>query len=459
MRDASLVSFSADVLRTVLEAHAPVDATGLVVALSGGMDSSCLATAAALLRPAPFRQLPVRVVHVDHGLQAAAATFRNRCSELCAKLDIPLEIIAVRVEYAPGESIEAAARTARYRALAQALRTGECLMTAHHEEDQAETVLLQLLRGAGLKGISAMPICRSLGTGWHLRPLLDVKKRDLVRFAAAHAIESVADPMNQDMRFDRAYLRAHVWPLIAARWPGAAVALSRTALHVADAQALLDQSAAGVVQKLLDGDALSVAGLRVLPDTERLNALRHWIASHSVPLPSTARLTEALRQIIEAEADHLPVVVWAGHALRRYRDRVFLTGATVPHVVDLEGWHVVPGSVLRLGDGLGTLRWSAQAGGLNAALLPTHVSVRRRRGGESLKPREAARVAQSVPTRTVQHLCQSLGVLPWMRQALPLIYAGANLVAIGDLWQDARWCVPRDAAGLGVVWDDAPALI
>jgi tRNA(Ile)-lysidine synthase len=453
------VSFSADVLRTVLEAHAPVDATGLVVALSGSMDSACLATALSLLLPAPFRQLPVRALHVDHGLQPAAINFRIACSELCAKLAIPLEIIVVHVECAPGESIEAAARAARYRALAQALRPGECLMTAHHEEDQAETVLLQLLRGAGLKGMSAMPICRSLGAGSHLRPLLDVKKRDLVRFAAAHAIESVADPMNQDMRFDRGYLRAQVWPLIAARWPGAAVALSRTALHVADAQALLDQSAAAVVQKLLDGDALSVTGLRVLPDVERLNALRHWIASHSVPLPSTARLTEALRQIIEAEADHLPVVVWAGHALRRYRDRVFLTAATVPRVVDLEAWHVVPGSVLRLGDGLGTLRWSAQEGGLNAARLPAHVSVRRRRGGESLKPREVARGVQIVPTRTVQHLCQSVGVLPWMRQALPLIYAGGNLVAIGDLWQDARWCVPRDAAGLGVVWDDAPVLI
>src|SRR5882757_7177286 len=163
------MKFSAASLRAVLEAQVPGDASGLVAAISGGADSACLLTALAqlsagasgALRLAPVRDLPLRAVHVDHGLQPAAAEFRQACVELCGRLRIPLSVIVVEVE--PGVSIEAAARVARYRGIAQQLRPGECVLTAHHALDQAETVLLQLLRGAGLKGMSGMPICKALG--------------------------------------------------------------------------------------------------------------------------------------------------------------------------------------------------------------------------------------------------------------------------------------------------------
>ncbi len=220
------MSFSAASLRAVLEAHTPAGATGLVVALSGGADSAGLLSAAAALG-ASFRGLPLRAVHVDHGLQAAAVAFREACAAACARSNVPLTVISAAVRLPPGASIEAAARDARYEALQAELRPGECLLTAHHREDQAETLLLQALRGAGLKGLSAMPICRPLGAGWHLRPVLDVPQAELAGAAG------VADPMNQDMRFDRSYLRGEVWPLIETRWPGAARALARAARHAA----------------------------------------------------------------------------------------------------------------------------------------------------------------------------------------------------------------------------------
>jgi tRNA(Ile)-lysidine synthase len=468
------MSFSAASLRVMLEAHTPTAATGLVVAVSGGLDSACLLTAVsqlkaegpagaarhvplraelrAPLRSSPLHTLPVRAVHVDHGLQPAAAEFRESCVELCRRLEIPLTVIAVAVE-SLGVSIEAAARDARYRGIAQQLRPGECLLTAHHAMDQAETVLLQLLRGAGLKGMSGMPICKALGKGWHLRPLLDVAKRDLLKFAAEARITAVSDPMNLDVRFDRAYLRTQLWPQIEERWPGAAVALSRTARHVADAQELLDRSAALTVEKLRDGNALSVTGLRALPATAQLNALRYWIAANEIKLPSTARLTEALRQIIDADDDHLPAVLWGEHALRRYRERLFLTRANPPSLKERREWTVAADARLDLGEELGTLRWSPQRGGLDAARLPPTLIVRQRVGGETLKPNRRA------STQSVQHLCQSLGVLPWMRDALPLVYAGEALIAIGDLWQDARWCVAAQRPGFGCVWEDAPMLV
>lgn len=447
------MSFSANSLRAVLEAHTPTAATGLVVAISGGADSACLLTALASPQAPPFRNLPLRAVHIDHTLQPAAADFRAACEDLCRRLGVPLDIVAVSVDVSGGVSIEAAARDARYRGLARRFRSGECLVTAHHAEDQAETLLLQLLRGAGLKGASAMPICRPWHDGWHLRPLLYVTQRELLESDAAAAIAAVFDPMNADMRFDRTYLRRQIWPLIEARWPGAAAALSRAAGHFADAQELLDRSAAVAVQKLRDGNCLSVTGLRALSPIEQHNALRHWIASHEVEPPSSTRLREALRQMLEAKAGGLPAMRWAGHALRRYRDRLFLTTANPPRLGAEREWQVGSHAPLRLGGELGALQWSARRGGLDPTLLPAAVIVRQRQGGERLAPRGRGR------THTLQHLCQEFGVLPWMRDALPLVYAGKELIAVGDLWHDSRWCVASGMPGLTCEWRDGPILI
>jgi len=286
-----------------------------------------------------------------------------------------------------------------------------------------------------------------------MRPLLHFAKRDLRRFGVAAGVTAVPDPMNDDTRFDRAYLRRHLWPVIEARWPGAAIAVSRTAGHVAVAQGLLDRAAAQAVDRLRDGDALSVAGLRALSAPEQVNTLRYWIATHAAPPPSTARLGEAVRQILAAEADHQPAVIWGEHALRRYRSRLFLTPAHPPSLKEQCEWPVADGSTLDLGGELGVLQWSPQQGGLDAARLPGTLMVRRRRGGETLRVHRHGR------TQSLQHLCQSLGVLPWMRDALPLVYAGCDLIAVGDLWQDARWCVAAGAPGFGCTWRGAPILV
>ena len=447
------MAFSATALLGVLKTHTPITAKGFVVALSGGEDSACLLTALVQPGSRPFRDLPVRAIHVDHGLSPAAADFQRACEELCRSLAVPLTVVAVSVDSGRGVSIEAAARDARYAVLAQDLKMGECLLTAHHADDQAETLLLQLLRGAGLKGMAAMPFRRTWAGGWHLRPLLHFAKRDLRLFGVDAGVTAARDPMNDDTRFDRAYLRRHLWPVIEARWPGATIAVSRAAGHVAQAQGLLERAAARAIDLLRDGDALSVAGLRALSSPEQVNTLRHWIASHAAPPPSTARLTEAVRQMIEADDDHLPAVIWGAHALRRYRNRLFLTPASPPVLKEHCEWPVAGDSNLDLGGELGVLHWLPQQGGLDASRLPDTLVVRRRHGGETLRVRRRGR------TQSLQHLCQSLGVLPWMRDALPLVYAGHDLIAVGDLWLDARWCVAAGAPGFGCTWRGAPILV
>jgi tRNA(Ile)-lysidine synthase len=442
------LSFSAATLQARLEACVPAEATGLVVALSGGADSAALLRASAALGKS-FRALPLRALHVDHGLQAAAAEFRAACMTLCEQLGIPLRIVAVEVQSEAGASIEAAARTARYAALKRGVQPRECLLTAHHREDQAETLLLQALRGAGIKGMSAMPVCRPFGLGWHVRPLLDVAHDDLLQFSAPEP-PVATDPMNQDLRFDRVYLRTAVWPLVEKRWPGAAIALTRAARHMAEAQQLLENAADADLARLRDGDALSIPGLRTFAPLKRVNAVRLWLSQQGLEAPSTARLSEALRQIFDAEADHQPAIVWGENALRRYRQRLFATRADPPRVQEVQSWIAAEGSSVVLGPGLGNLTWIAQRGGIATQRLPASVSVRRRDGGETLKP------ASSAKTQTVQHLCQALGVLPWMRDALPLVFVGEELIAVADLWLDARWCAPASAPGLGIAWNNAP---
>lgn len=445
------MSFSAASLRAVLDAHIPCGATGLVVALSGGPDSASLLAAASA--PGALRVLPLRAVHIDHGLQSAAASFRAACTALCEAFGVPLAIIPIVVQAPPGASIEAAARNARYEALRLELGSGECLLTAHHSDDQAETLLLQALRGSGLKGMSAMPICRQFGRGWHLRPVLEVPQSDLLAFGAGLCGASVTDPMNQDLRFDRGYLRRRVWPLIKTRWPGVGTALSRTARHAAEAQQLLDHAGAADVGRLRDGDALSVPGLRALGEGERVNAIRFWLCEAGAEPPSTVRLIEALRQIFSARADHLPAMMWGSWALRRYRQRIFLTAACPPRLEATLGWFTRPESRLVLAPNLGELRWVAHTGGIDLERLPETLTVRGRTGGEALKPGANAK------TRSVQHLCQSLGVLPWMRGALPLVFAGDALLAVADLWLDARWCAAPGRPGFAIDWHQAPIIV
>jgi tRNA(Ile)-lysidine synthase len=261
------------------------------------------------------------------------------------------------------------------------------------------------------------------------------------------------DPMNADLRFDRSYLRLQVWPLVAARWPGAGAALSRAARHMAQAQELMDLCGQEDLAKLRDGEALSITGLRVLSPARRSNAVRLWLSEAGVELPSTARLEEALRQVLRAGEDHVPAIVWSGHAMRRYRQRLFLTAAVAPRIPERLAWNMRPAVPLILGEHLGSISLAPQLGGLDPRCLPDVLQVRRREGGETLRPAPLAK------TQTVQHLCQRLGVLPWLRDSLPFVFAGNDLVAVGDLWQEARFCAPALEPGLRIAWRGAPIIV
>jgi len=256
-------------------------ATGFCIALSGGLDSSVLLHAMTALRDAPDART-LRAVHVDHGLQPESVAWAEACRALCRRLGVPLEVATLSLSLPPGASVEAEARDARYAALAARLRPGEWLLTAHHRDDQLETVLIQLLRGAGVAGLSAMPELARLGAGWHARPLLGLDRPAIAAYAGQQGLDWVRDPMNDSTRFDRGWLRERVLPAIRERWPAASATVARSASHLGEARRLLDELAQADAAGIVEGGRLVIDGLQCLSQERQVNLLRWWIRSRGL---------------------------------------------------------------------------------------------------------------------------------------------------------------------------------
>ena len=438
--------FSPDSLLQQMQCHAPAPAYW--VAFSGGLDSSVLLY--ALHACAGRLQAEIGAVHVNHGLQAHAALWEAHCRQVCAALGVRYVSLPVDATPAPGESPEAAARTARYAALANWLPAGHCLLTAQHRDDQAETLLLQLLRGSGVHGLAAMPESSPFGNGLHLRPLLDHPRSDLHAWALATGLAWVEDPSNLDTAFDRNFLRAAVLPVLRQRWPAAASSLARSAGHCAEAADLVGQLAELDLQHVPGPQAgtLSVAGLRSLPVARCRNVLRHWIRARSGSFPPASILAHILHDVLASRHDAEPCVRHARHEIRRYRDTLYLLPQqTAPLPLEDIPWSLT--APLPLPQAGGVLRATPGTGcGIRKSLLAAHaVQVRWRQGGERCRP------AGRRHHHSLKKLFQAQGIPPWERERIPLIYIGDELAVVAGLWV----CEPFQAgpadAGLRIEWD------
>ena len=428
----------------------------LCVAFSGGVDSTALLGALARLRP---RSFALRAVHVDHGLHPDSARWGGECRRLARRLGVPIRVVRVEVRAAPGASLEEAARTARYRALGAGLKRGEVLLTAHNQDDQLETVLLQLFRGCGLAGLAAMPADAPFGASRLLRPLLGFTRAQLAEWVEAEGLPVVLDASNADERFDRNYLRHRVLPAVRERWSGVAAAVARTARHAAEGQQLLESLARADVERASDGAGLSAKSLRALPLARRRNALRWWIARSGRTLPDARRLDQIAVALLEARPDAHPHVTWGDARIERHAERLSIEPASGPAGRSTPGLEVVwdPSCEPRceLPPGCGALELHRDAHGpldLDAleALGPA-LTVRWRRGGERL------RVRSGEGRRALKSLLQEARVPPDERARLPLVFCDDTLVAAGDLWLDAR---VRAGAGARrrarLTWKKAP---
>ena len=438
------MSLAADGLRRLLAAHPGVHR--LLVAYSGGVDSHVLLHWLAGQR-GEWGGRTLAAVHVNHGLQAAAGEWERHCRRVCHELGVAFHPLRVDARPAAGESPEAAARTARYGALQGLLTASDALLTAQHQDDQAETLLLQLLRGAGPPGLAAMPPAAPFGAGWLWRPLLAHSRTEILAYAATHRLVWVEDASNADQRLDRNYLRQQIMPALRARWPAASRTCSRSARWCAEAAALAGEVADADLARLAgpSPDRLSLSGLQELTEARQRNALRRWFRRLALPAPTAAQLARLCGDVMAAPRDRMPLVRWPGGEVRRHRDLLFAMAPLPAH--DPAQVLAFTGTVLDI-PAVGRLQRQPVSGqGLRAAALAgAPLTVRFRRGGERSRP------AGRHHRQALKKLLQEAGVPPWERERLPLLYAGEALAAVADLWVEADFAAGPEDAGFVLAW-------
>jgi tRNA(Ile)-lysidine synthase len=414
----------------------------LLAAFSGGLDSSVLLHSLARSPAAAKRGL--RAVHIDHNLHSDSETWAKQCHGFADALGIELVTRIIDVVRSPGLGLEASARRARYGEIETLLAPGEIVALAHHRDDQAETVMLKLLRGAGPEGIGAMRPLRKLGRGFAWRPLLSLPRAALREYAEHHRLDWIVDPSNADPTIDRNYLRLQVLPRIVRRWPEAESSIAQSAGWARDAAEFIDTEADKALARVqgLDPSTLHYREWLALPRALRDPVMRRWLRALDLPEPSHYQAAELVRQLGEAGEDRQPCVRWPGTEVRRYRD---LLHASMPLQFPPFDWSAeFDGNALELPLDLGTLRLV----GPETARLPHPLQVRFRRGGESL------RLASGGRTRELRDLFQEAGVPPWQRARLPLLFApDGRLLAVADLWLGEAGASLLAPLGMHIEWN------
>ncbi|NLR73951.1 tRNA lysidine(34) synthetase TilS [Leeia aquatica] len=416
----------------------------LWVALSGGLDSVCLLHAAQ--HWAKAHAVPLAACHVHHGLQAVAEEWVTFCEQLCSRWQIPLTVQRCQVARKGGESLEAVARRHRYQALYQTAE--DVLLLAQHQDDQMETLFMQLLRGAGPEGLQGMASEQAVGTLRQLRPWLALPRQTLETYAQQHQLPWVEDPSNQDTRFDRNFWRQQLLPQLAQRYPAYRQTLTRSQWVQQDAAACLAELAEQDRVTVAEGEGLSVAALLALPAHRQRNLLRHQLCVRHQQRPPSWRWLEALREALQAvRPDALLQVSLPGAAgsVRVYRGVLYWVADFTPPREACD-WVVQYGDTALPGWGGRVQVRATEQGGWPVAWLGQTLRIAPRQGGEVLK-RHAKQ-----PRQTLVKLWQAAGVPPWQRERTPLFHAEGHLVWVPGLGHDHTLQGAADMPGLEVVW-------
>jgi len=436
-----------------------------VIAYSGGLDSH------VLLHCCNQLNFPVRAVHVHHGLQDVADDWVKHCQLICEQLSIPLDVFYVDAKPQQGLSPEETARNVRYQAIHKNLKSGDCLITAQHKNDQAETLLLQLFRTASAAGLAAMPAIRDFGDAVHVRPLLSFSRKEILDYATSNNLHWVEDPSNQDTGINRNFIRKEVLPVLQNRWPEVTAQLSTVANLQSNNLQVLEDMAAIDLANLVEArcinhggqtsannnvyqveSQLCITGLKDLSTARLLNVLRLWIIKISGKQPRRKLLSEIEKTLIKSSQDAAAVLKFSAYEFRRFKNSLYLLKpkllkSALPESESMtssqQSYNWTPRQVLKLPH-LNMQITSQPSIGNNClpkSLLEETLVVSFRKGGERFHP------AGRKHSQSLKKLLQEAGVPPWERDCIPLVYRKDELIAVADLWVAKAFSTGSDEGG------------
>lgn len=450
------------------------DASAYLVALSGGLDSCVLLD--LMHKVCRQTKIPLRAIHIHHGLQSEADQWVEHCKKLCCDLVIPLNSVHLQIKPGKGDSLEAVAREMRYQVFEAALAQDEVVLLAQHQDDQAETLLLQLLRGAGPEGLAAMPVCRQFGAGSMLRPLLDINREQLKEYARLHKLAWIEDPSNSDMRFDRNYLRHQVMPLLKQRWPSVSKTFSRSAALCATSNVLVRNQAQFLLKQVLFKQANGEYGvnntdqlidcslLGQLARSQQAIVIREWLRQKQLGMPSEVQMQQILTQMLESGDQASPLVSWSDVEVRRYRNLLYaFKGPSLFDSSQEYQWDLK--QPLVLADNRYCLSAEIHTGrGIKKNKIEgLSLMVSFRNGTTPKNISDSAPVFQSdsklSKTRPVsmknsklKKLMQEAGVPPWQRSSVPLLSSQGELISIVGWWIAPDFRVKSNDPGYILNW-------
>jgi len=436
----------------------------LAIGFSGGMDSHVLLHAIhqTLLQLSELKEnnhnlCELRALHINHGLSPHADEWQVHCEAVCLDLKIPFTAQHVSIQKRIGESLEEQARLARYQVFAEQMQSEECLLMAHHQDDQAETLMLRLMRGAGPRGLAAMPLSRPLGKGLLWRPLLEIPRTALQDYANIHQLRWIDDESNLDVRFDRNFVRHELFSEIAKRWPGYRQSWQRSSQLCAEADQLNQELAAIDYQSVATASEkqLDCTALCALSASRQRNVIKYWLNLLGFPDPGWQVLRRCSEELLSAAHDAQPELIWDGHELRRFQNRVYALRSMPP----LERAYALTVSVedLRVMERIdlpdnGALLFSHVSPEANPKLLRLpdtgNLLISYRQGGEQCR-------LDGRRNRALKKILHDAGVPPWLRDRLPLLWYENQIACIPGAGVSDGFAAPSGSAGVLVEWQPA----
>ncbi len=396
------------------------------IAYSGGVDSHVLLHIMHSLKKK--LSIEVRAVHVNHSLHESSDIWSEHCQKTCNELGVDCSVLRIEEPCPAGESVESWARKCRYDLIISEMEEDAVLLTAHHQDDQAETLLLQMIRGAGPSGLSSMPVVKKKGAIWLLRPFLNHTRAVLKEYAEEHNLIWIEDDSNHSSRYDRNYLRKEIFPHLSQRWPGIVKTLSRVASHQAEVSTQLAEHGKNDLSYCSDdGHNIIVKKLLEFNYARRSNVLRCWLTSNDIAIPDEVTIKRIQLEMLEGTADKQLTLEWAGHEIHAYKDNLYIISRVIDAGLNQPVFWDLNKTLAR---NSGTLSAVLKKGpGIRQdAITENTLEVRQRCGGEKIQ------LHNKTHRQSIKKLFQEREVPPFIRKRIPFLYLNDDLIAVAGLF-------------------------